>query len=300
MRAAPTLSGIAATAITTTSATIGWTSSEPATSRVEWGATTAYGSTNPADPTLLSAHSMTISGLTPGTLYNFRVRSTDAAGNEAVSGNNTFTTLNVPDNEKPTAPTGLTATASSSSRVTLAWVASTDNVAVTGYRVFRDGPQVGTAPGVSYLDTGVAPLMSYTYTVAAFDAAGNVSDLSSPASVTTPAAPPGPAPRLSADGTFIVDRNNGDAPLFLNGEAAWSLIAELSREDAEIYLADRQQRGFNVILTNVIEHEFATRAPANFYANAPFTTPGNLAMPNEAYFAHLDWVSPTPRPRARC
>lgn len=287
---APTLTGIAPTAINANSAAITWTSSEPATSRVEYGPTISYGLTTALDPTLLTAHSVAISNLSPGTTYNYRVRSSDAAANEAVSGNNTFLTLAVPDAEAPTVPTGLTATAPSSSRVSLAWIASTDNVGVAGYRVFRNGSQAGTAPGNSYSDTGVSPETLYTYMVAAYDAAGNVSGLSAPVAVTTPPAPPGPAPRLSADGSFVIDQNDNGKPFFFNGDTAWSLIAQLSREDAELYLADRQQKGFNFILTSLIEHEFATNAPANFYGSQPFTTAGNFAMPNEAYFAHADWV----------
>ena len=100
--------------------------------------------------------------------------------------------------------------------------------------------------------------------------------------------PPGPSLRLSTDGSYVVDQNN--QPFFFNGEAAWSLIAQLSREEAEIYLANRQQKGFNLILANLIEHQFASNAPANFYGDRPFTTPGNFTTPNEAYFAHADWV----------
>jgi hypothetical protein len=104
------------------------------------------------------------------------------------------------------------------------------------------------------------------------------------------APPKGPAPRLSLDGATVVDGKDNNRPFFFNGDTAWSLIAELSRENAELYLADRQRKGFNVLLVNLIEHEFARRAPANFYGAQPFTTAGNFATPNEAYFAHADWV----------
>ena len=79
-------------------------------------------------------------------------------------------------------------------------------------------------------------------------------------------------------------------PFLLHGDTAWSLIAELTREEADIYLADRRARGFNTILVNLIEHRFARRAPANISGDAPFLEPGNFAKPNEAYFIHADWV----------
>ena len=89
------------------------------------------------------------------------------------------------DTTPPTVPTGLTATAASSSQINLSWTASTDNVAVTGYKVYRGGTQVGTSSATSYLDSGLAASTSYTYNVAATDAAGNSSAQSGIASATT-------------------------------------------------------------------------------------------------------------------
>jgi len=89
------------------------------------------------------------------------------------------------DSSSPTTPTNLTATAQSSSQINLSWTASTDNVGVTGYKVFRNGAQVGTAPNTSYSDTGLTQNTTYAYTVAAVDAAGNTSSQSAVASATT-------------------------------------------------------------------------------------------------------------------
>jgi arylsulfatase A-like enzyme len=88
----------------------------------------------------------------------------------------------------PTQPTGLTGTAPSPHEVDLSWVASTDNVGVTGYTVYRDGVVVGTVDGstLAYDDLTDFPSTTYTYTVDAFDAAGNHSPPSDPAIVTTP------------------------------------------------------------------------------------------------------------------
>ncbi|MEE4546351.1 RICIN domain-containing protein [Streptomyces sp. V4-01] len=88
------------------------------------------------------------------------------------------------DTTAPSAPSNLTATASSTS-VALNWSASTDNVGVTGYQVFRGSTQVGTATGTSYTDSGLSASTSYAYTVKAVDAAGNVSGASNTATVTT-------------------------------------------------------------------------------------------------------------------
>jgi len=95
-----------------------------------------------------------------------------------------------PDTQAPTVPTNLSATAVSVSQVNLAWAAATDNVGVTGYRVFRNSSQIGTATATSFSDTGLAASTTYTYAVAAFDAAGNASAQSLSVSATTPAPPP--------------------------------------------------------------------------------------------------------------
>ncbi len=92
------------------------------------------------------------------------------------------------DKKAPSTPTGLTATAGSTPQVNLSWNASTDNVAVTGYTIYRNGVSIGTVNGatLTYADKNIAPSTTYTYSVDAFDAAGNHSAQSSPASATTP------------------------------------------------------------------------------------------------------------------
>ncbi len=93
------------------------------------------------------------------------------------------------DTTPPSAPSSLTANATSSTEIDLYWPASTDNVGVSGYQVFRSGVQVATTTFTYYANTGLVQNTSYTYTVRAFDAAGNVSSPSSAVMVSTPAAP---------------------------------------------------------------------------------------------------------------
>ncbi len=89
---APVISSVAAGAIGATTAVMTWTTDEPSDSAVVYGATTAYGSASPADATKVTAHSVTLTGLIPGTVYHCQVRSTDASGNTASSADYTFTT----------------------------------------------------------------------------------------------------------------------------------------------------------------------------------------------------------------
>ena len=170
---------------TTTSATITWTTNENASSTVLYGLTTGYGNAS-SSVSFLTLHSIILSGLTASTTYHFQVQATNAAGNYATSSDQTFTTGAVPDTTPPTTPTNLTAVASSSTEVDLSWTASTDNVGVVGYKILRGGVYVGTTTlGTTYADTGLTASTTYTYTVQAYDAAGNVSPSSNTATSTT-------------------------------------------------------------------------------------------------------------------
>lgn len=91
----------------------------------------------------------------------------------------------LPDIEVPSIPSGLTASASSPTEINLNWTASTDNMGVSGYKIYRDGSQVGVSYNSSYKDTELNPETSYTYNVSAYDATGNESGKSNQASATT-------------------------------------------------------------------------------------------------------------------
>ncbi len=276
------ISSPAAGSVTSTSAVISWATNMPGDSQVEYGLTDTYGQSSPLDSSLVTSHSVTLNGLKAATSYHFRVISHDSSGAMASSGDQTFTTLAVPDTTPPTVsitapapgatlsgatsvtataadnvgvasvqfkldganlgsavtsspysvswntasasngshtlsavardaagntatsvgvnvtvsnaqpdttppsvPSNLTATAASSSQIDLAWNASTDNVGVTGYKIFRAGTLVNTTAATTFQDTGLSPSTTHSYTVAAFDAAGNTSAQSAPASTTT-------------------------------------------------------------------------------------------------------------------
>lgn len=97
----------------------------------------------------------------------------------------TITGTTAPDSEAPSVPGNLRTTSVLSNRVILAWDASTDNVGVAGYRVYRGGNAIGTSTGIGYTDNSVAASSTYSYTVAAYDAAGNESAQSDTVVVTT-------------------------------------------------------------------------------------------------------------------
>ena len=96
--------------------------------------------------------------------------------------------VGVLDAESPTSPVDLLTTTVTDTSVTLSWTAASDNVAVTGYRIYRDGLLLFTSSVLVFSDSGLLPATSYLYAVTALDASGNES-VSSEIQVTTSAAP---------------------------------------------------------------------------------------------------------------
>jgi len=91
---APVITDVSILAIGKNGAVIIWTTDEAATSQVEYGLTTSYGSATAPDTNLVTSHTATLSGLTATTTYSFKVKSKDASGNESVSPDYTLVTYN--------------------------------------------------------------------------------------------------------------------------------------------------------------------------------------------------------------
>ena len=324
----PTISSVQATSITNSTATITWTTNAPSTSRVSYGPTSGYGSQTTLDSTLTTSHAVNLSGLQSNATYHYQALSTNSYG-AAQSTDATFTTIGtvpdivvdntdanctvtgswatatasahigtnyifasgagsgntseasataktrwtpnlsaagnwnvyiyyasgtnrstntywkvvnagttltlrvnqqllgnaytllasnvtfnsgstgyveamnntgdgailqvdavkwvykgaVADTQPPTVPTGLIATAASSGSIQLNWTASTDNVGVAGYKVYRGGSYLASVAGASYLDTGLTANTSYGYQVSAYDAASPAVNESAQAAV---------------------------------------------------------------------------------------------------------------------
>ncbi|MCZ8519620.1 MULTISPECIES: glycosyl hydrolase family 18 protein [Paenibacillus] len=136
--------------------------------------------------TTTSSKTYTVTGLTPKTAYTFKVVAKDAAGNKSPASQVQITTDElVPDAAAPSVPAGLAAAAKTDTSVNLTWTASTDNVGVTGYDIFKDGVLAGSSATNAYAVTGLAANTAYSFTVKAKDASGNLSAASAPLSVTT-------------------------------------------------------------------------------------------------------------------
>jgi len=137
----------------------------------------------------------------------------------------------VQDTQAPSVPTGLSATAASATRVNLTWAASTDNIGVAGYTVYRNGAMLASVPGsgLTFSDTSALPVHTYSYAIDAFDLAGNHSAISSPTQATTPAMPASLTFTALAD-TYV----NAGSPTTIFGSAT-TLRAD-SSPDLHSYL----------------------------------------------------------------
>ncbi|MEU9106207.1 glycosyl hydrolase family 8 [Streptomyces xanthophaeus] len=173
------------------------------------------------------------------------------------------------DTQAPTTPGGLRSTGKTSSSVTLAWDAATDNVGVTGYEVYQGSAKVSTVTGTGATVPGLAAGTPHTFTVRARDAAGNVSPASAAVSVTTdtsttPAAnvPFGSHTFPYAPGTIKVSGNQAanDAKVvayyqqwkaaFVTSDCAngaWSAIASTDADHP--YVAEGQGYGLTILAT---------------------------------------------------
>lgn len=201
------VAGLAATtsanSLTQSSVRLTWTAS---TDNVGVAGYDVFRDGNKVGTTVTTA--FTDPAVTSAVTYAYTVVAFDAAGNRApasaalsvtpnqpslnvtVSGGLSSDILNLPQNDvfAPTSPTNLRATTAaltaSTSSVTLSWNAATDATGVTGYEVFRNGVKIATATALTYTDPSVASATTFSYTVKAFDAAGNRSVASAALAVT--------------------------------------------------------------------------------------------------------------------
>lgn len=161
--------GLAAANITSTTATVSWTAStdDAGVDRYEVRiGTTTMGSTTQT--------SFQLTGLAPATAKSCTVRAIDRTGN-ASAWSTALGFTNLTDTVSPLPPDGVRITSVTYTSVNLAWIAGTDDVAVTSYRIYVDGVQKATSTGTTVTVNGLSSNQTYTITVRALDAAGNVS-----------------------------------------------------------------------------------------------------------------------------
>ena len=206
----PVISGITSGMISSNDATIRWTTNESATSQVEYGTSTLYGTFSKLDNNLTTSHTVVVSGLNPNTPYYFRVLSIDQAGNQGISTESTFTTLKIiqPETPAPIIDLRLRPTITTKNSIMLDWTATgadgTEGTAtrydlrMSNYRIIEDGitPKQGEinfskAPQITgvilpaaagtqeaFQVNQLAPNSIYFFAIKAIDEKGNVSAIS--------------------------------------------------------------------------------------------------------------------------
>jgi YD repeat-containing protein len=214
--------------------------------------------------------------VTDATHYDYAVTALDAVNHESAP----TSTLGVdtPDATAPVAPTGLAALAfAGQGRIDLTWTASTDNVGITGYRVYRDGDAapIGTTGGqtTTYSDTTVPSTATHSYVVTAVDAAGNESGQSNAASASTL-----DVAKPSAPATLAVVPTAGANRLDLSWSASTDNVAvtgyAVYRDGSAMALATTPGD------TTTYADLAVTSASTHTYAVRAFDADGNLSDPS--------------------
>ncbi|NLN75047.1 MAG: family 10 glycosylhydrolase [Armatimonadetes bacterium] len=166
----PVITGVGASNITGTSATINWTTSQEATSQVQYGPTASYGSSTSISTALVMTHSQTITGLTPGVTYHYRVLSSNDNGS-STSQDFTFTTL------APPAITNVTATNITSDSATITWTTNqsasskVDYGKTTSYGLSQQNSALVNSHSINL--TGLQSGTTYHYKVTSANANGS-------------------------------------------------------------------------------------------------------------------------------
>ena len=187
---APTVPGnLRATNIATNQISISWNASSDNVAVTEYK---VYLNGSSSALTTTGSLTYTHTGLVPDQTYQYRVTALDAEGNEsAQSSVLSVNTMAIPDTTSPSIPANLRTTNVTANEISLAWDAATDNVAVVGYRLYRDGSltELANTSSTSYTDSNLTASQAYQARVTALDAAGNESSMSVVLDVTTQAPP---------------------------------------------------------------------------------------------------------------
>jgi hypothetical protein len=174
----PIISGVSTNSITSSGAVITWTTDVQATSQVEYGTTTAYGTLTTLDGTLVTSHTALIGGLNAGTLYHYRAHSKNANGVETISGDFMFQTNTTVDTIPPTVSITSPANGATVAGSVVVSAAASDNVGVTSVQIQLDGVNFGSAltaaPYSVTWNTTTVGNGTHTLGASARDAAGNV------------------------------------------------------------------------------------------------------------------------------
>ena len=225
----PVISGVSATNITTSSATITWTTNEASNTQVDYGTTASYGQSTAVNTAMVTTHSVNLSNLSADTIYHYRVKSRDQAGNLATSGDFTFrTAASVPADTTPPVISGASATNITTSSATITWTTNEASNTQVDYGTTASYGQ-STAVNTAMVTTHSVNLSNlsadtiYHYRVKSRDQAGNLAT-SGDFTFTTVASAPPPVSGLlgywqlnEGSGSVASDSAGGGTGTLMNG-----------------------------------------------------------------------------------
>lgn len=243
-----------------------------------------------------------ITGLSATNQYSIKVRAVDTSGNPSGYSNIlTVTTDSPPDTTAPSVPVNVQAAFVTHNSTRITWPASTDDTAVEGYKVFRDGVEVGDVSTLYFDDLGLTELTEYSYTVLAYDAASNQSAQSSAVIITTlqapfaPVATTHPTPNTISAGlgvTFTGAFSGNPTPTLqwqVNTGSGWSDISGETSETLN-FVSQRAQNGYEYRLkgenSEGIEYTNAATLTVEFEAIVD-TNPQDITI-NEGLIASFN------------
>jgi hypothetical protein len=219
---APAISAVACSAVSSSSAVISWTTNKAADSQVEYGISEAYGSSSTADKALVTLHSQTLTGLSAGTAYHFRIKSSDASGKTGISGDFSFTTAAVADTTPPVI-TAVAASAVSTTTATISWNTNEASDSQVEYGTAVSYGALSTTDPLMVIQhsrvlTGLTAGTTYHFRVRSRDGAGN--------------------PALSGDYVFVTAGKGDTTPPTISAVSATvngtgAVIAWITNEPAD-------------------------------------------------------------------
>lgn len=177
----PVLSNVTVGGITETGAKITWTTNIPTDGLVQYGISSVYGNASPLSTTLATTHEINLTNLTPTTTYHYTVISKDASGASVPSPDAVFSTLTpivvappLKDITPPT-PVSLSTLFKRSDYLGLSWTKASDDTGVVGYTIYNNGIYLDSTRTSTSVSIRRKAGVTYTLTVRARDAAGNLS-----------------------------------------------------------------------------------------------------------------------------
>ncbi len=170
---APTISSIVVSSVTSSSSTISWSTNENADSKVDYGTTSSYEIGTETSTSLVSTHSITLTNLSDGVEYHFRVRSSDLCANQTTSSDQTFTTSDVTD----PLISSIEETVTSTTSVTITWTTDEPTTSEVSYGTTSSYGETETDSTLTtehtVTITGLEEGTTYHFEVTSTDSSGN-------------------------------------------------------------------------------------------------------------------------------